>query len=81
MLWLLLAVFFTPSPEIVHTRARSLRVDYETDCMSQVAEDHPIGFNRVEDLAWSEVDDSDHLRRMEESVYPRILENDRTYHG
>ena len=61
--------------------SKSLRFDYETDCIAHVAEGYPIGFDKVEDLAWSEVDDEDHLRRMESLVYPRIMENDRAYPG
>jgi len=51
----------------------SLRVDYETDCLVAAASLRPIACPVVADLAWSEIDDPDHLRRARERVCPQII--------
>lgn len=57
----------------------SLLGDYESDCLAEVAQHQPIAFEKVEDLAWSEMDDAQHYQRMTQTVLPRVLENDATY--
>lgn len=54
---------------------RSLRFDYETDCLVAAAALRPIACPVICDLAWSEIDDPDHLRRAREHVYPQIMES------
>ena len=51
---------------------RSLRYDYETDCLVAVAPRHAIACPLVPDLVWSEIDDAEHLRRAREQIYPEI---------
>jgi choline kinase len=51
---------------------RSLRYDYETDCLVAAAAQRHIPCPLVEDLIWSEIDDPEHLRRAREIVYPEI---------
>ncbi|MBT5829354.1 MAG: phosphocholine cytidylyltransferase family protein [Candidatus Latescibacteria bacterium] len=57
----------------------SLLGDYESDCLAQVAQHHAIAFEKVNDLAWSEMDDAQHYQRMIQEVLPRVLHNDATY--
>jgi len=57
----------------------SLRGDYESDCMAEVAQSYAIGYEKIGDLAWSEVDDECQLRRMQHQIYPRVLEHDALY--
>lgn len=52
----------------------SLRVDYETDCLVAAARECAIACPVVADLAWAEIDDSTHLARARDYVYPRIEE-------
>lgn len=51
---------------------KSLRFDYETDCLVAAATRHRIACLVVPDLLWSEIDDPAHLRRARDFVYPRI---------
>jgi len=51
--------------------ARSPMADYEAGLMA-VTRDVPIECFRMPDLVWAEVDDARMLRRVEQSVYPRI---------
>lgn len=50
----------------------SLMFDYETDCLVAAGREMPIACPLVEDLLWAEIDDTDHLQRARESVYPKI---------
>ena len=52
--------------------ATSLHYDYETDCLVAAAAERNIACPLVADLAWSEIDDPEHLRRAREIVYPEI---------
>lgn len=56
--------------------AKTLHVDYETDCLTAVARDVPISCPVVEDLVWCEIDDESHLARAQSEIYPVIQEVD-----
>jgi len=51
---------------------RSLRYDYETDCLVAAARQRRIACPLVPDLVWGEIDDPRHLARVREQVYPEI---------
>lgn len=52
--------------------SRSLRFDYETDCLVAAGREHPIPCPLVADLVWAEIDDPSHLERARRQVYPEI---------
>lgn len=54
------------------TFARTLRMDYETDCLVNVAQHHPVYYHLIPDLLWSEIDDAAHLERARGKIYPAI---------
>jgi 2-aminoethylphosphonate-pyruvate transaminase len=58
---------------------RSLNVEYESGCLSAVAVRTPVGFAKVDDLQWAEIDDEAHLARAKSLVYPNIRRNDELY--
>ena len=51
----------------------NLNWEYDTGCLSAVAKQTKIGWTRVDDLLWSEVDNEEHMARAREKVYPKIL--------
>jgi hypothetical protein len=51
---------------------RSLMFDYETDCLVAAGRERPIACSLVPDLLWGEIDDSSHLERVRERVYPQL---------
>ena len=51
---------------------RSLKYDYETDCLVAAAKQRPIRCPLLADLVWGEIDDPAHLERVRDRVYPRI---------
>lgn len=60
--------------------AQSEQVDatqyqYE-DCLTDVNNLADIGFHTIDDLIWGEIDDSSHLQRVTETVYPLLLEKE-----
>ena len=55
---------------------KSLRYDYETDCLVQAAALYPVYCHLVPDVAWAEIDDDRHWRRAREHVYPTIVSRD-----
>lgn len=57
--------------------ARTLMIDYETDCLVAAAGEHPVDCVLVPDLLWGEIDDATHLRRVRDEVYPRVAALDR----
>ncbi len=52
--------------------ATSLKYDYETDCLVAAAASWSIACPVIPDLAWGEIDDPAHLRRVREVVLPRL---------
>lgn len=50
----------------------SFKVDYETDALVCVAQSYPVYYTAIADLLWAEIDDSHHLRRAKEQIYPNI---------
>jgi len=50
-------------------------IDYELGFVG-IAKTCPLFVKKVEDLAWSEIDDEDHLRRALQTVYPKIKERE-----
>jgi len=55
---------------------RDLMLDYETDCLVGVAEQHPIACLVADGLLWAEIDDPAHLERARTMVYPAIRARD-----
>ena len=51
---------------------RSLKYDYETDCLVAAGREQPIACPLVPDLVWGEIDDPFHLARARETVYPEV---------
>lgn len=68
------------SPELFDTMRRiseeafqrSLKFDYETDCLVAAGRERPIQCPVVDDLLWGEIDDPSHLTRVRERVYPEV---------
>ena len=56
----------------VEAFTRSLRYDYETDCLVAAARQHRIACPLVPDLLWAEIDDPHHLARARDQLYPEI---------
>jgi len=50
----------------------TLHFEYEAEGFVQAAKNHPIYCHCVDDLAWSEIDDLNHLQRAKEKIYPRL---------
>lgn len=50
----------------------SLKVDYETDALVEVAQSYPVYYTLIPDLMWGEIDDINHLARAKEKIYPYI---------
>ncbi len=50
----------------------TLRVDYETDGLVAAGQRRPIQCPLVDDLLWSEIDDSSQLRRARAEIYPHL---------
>jgi len=46
--------------------------EYEAEGFVQASKTYPIYCHCVEDLAWSEIDDANHLQRAKEIIYPRL---------
>ena len=46
------------------------------DCLTDVSDDIDIQYHYIEDLAWSEIDDENHLIRAQEKIYPLIKQRD-----
>ena len=51
---------------------RSLKFDYETDCLVAAGRQRRITCPVVPDLCWGEIDDAAHLARARAGVYPEI---------
>lgn len=51
---------------------RSLKFDYETDCLVAAARERPIACLLVPDLLWGEIDDPAQLRRARAGLHARI---------
>ncbi|CAG0944746.1 Bifunctional IPC transferase and DIPP synthase [Gammaproteobacteria bacterium] len=51
---------------------RSLKFDYETDCLVAAARERPIACPLVPDLLWGEIDDPAQLRRARAGLHARI---------
>lgn len=48
------------------------------DGLNAVSATHAIDVLRIDDLAWCEIDDSNHLQRAKTSIWPRIQKADRS---
>ncbi len=53
---------------------RSLQVTYDEDCLTTVSSFYPLYYHLVPDLIWSEIDDPLDFRRVQNRVYPAILQ-------
>ncbi|RUT07238.1 hypothetical protein DSM106972_024990 [Dulcicalothrix desertica PCC 7102] len=53
--------------------AATLKVDYETDTLVSVAQYHPVYYTVLTDLLWAEIDNSQHLQRASQQIYPAIF--------
>jgi len=51
---------------------KTLHYEYEAEGFVQASKIHPIYCHCVENLAWSEIDDANHLQRAKEIIYPRL---------
>lgn len=61
--------------------ARSLKFDYETDCLVAAARERAIRCPVVPDLLWGEIDDPAHLARVRGAVYPAVARLDAVLGG
>jgi len=52
--------------------ATSKHYSYETDCLVAAAQNWDIACPVIADLAWGEIDDPAHLKRVREQVLPRL---------
>jgi 2-aminoethylphosphonate-pyruvate transaminase len=50
----------------------SLKVEYE-HCLIKTAQSYPVYYLKIEDLIWSEIDDESHLKRVRETILPKLL--------
>ena len=57
----------------------TLHLDYE-DALVAATRSVPVACRVVPDLAWSEIDDAEHLARVRRRVYPAILARDGVIH-
>lgn len=46
------------------------------DCLTDISDDIAIHYHCIEDLAWTEIDDENHLTRAQEEIYPLIKQRD-----
>lgn len=51
------------------------RFDYE-QCLTELKDSFEIGYEKMDDLVWGEIDDERHLERAR-AIYPEILKKDR----
>lgn len=51
---------------------KTFHYEYEAEGFVQAGKTHPIYCHCVEDLAWSEIDDMNHLQRAKDIIYPRL---------
>lgn len=58
--------------------ATTRHVAYETDCLVNVAQHHPVYYHLIPDLLWSEIDDAAHLERARGKIYPAIARTEAT---
>ena len=59
--------------------AKHKMADYETDALVKVGREISIRCLTIDDLIWSEIDDSSHLKRAKEEIYPNVIETDLEY--
>ena len=57
----------------------SLKIDYETDALIEVAKVYPVYYKVIADLIWAEIDDHYHLARAKEKIYPAILQKNEVF--
>lgn len=48
--------------------------------MLAVSDTHPLGYVKVDDLVWTEVDTPDHYRTLKYIVYPKLLRREKEHH-
>jgi len=51
---------------------KSLHYEYEAEGFVRACQEKPIYCSCIQDLAWSEIDDSNHLKRAKEIIYPKL---------
>ena len=51
---------------------KTYHYEYEAEGFVQAGKTYPIYCHCIEDLAWSEIDDLNHLQRAKEIIYPRL---------
>ncbi len=61
--------------ELCRTTAGKPKLDYEHG-LAGLADQRPLFVHQVADLAWGEIDDEAHLRRVIATVYPEILKRE-----
>ncbi len=55
----------------LNQRASSSQYHYEY-ALTDVSSSRPVGFVYCEDLIWAEIDDADHLKRVEQTILPQL---------
>lgn len=60
--------------------AESVKVEYE-ECFRETARDFPVPCLKLDDLVWAEIDDAQHLRRVNEVILPLLKEKERLAHA
>jgi len=53
----------------------SLKIEYE-ESLNALAAGEKIGFHKIDDLVWSEIDDESHLARVKAEILPRLMVSD-----
>jgi choline kinase len=63
-----------------HYRARPIDPQYDYElCLAEVSPSHPVRTCTLQDLAWVEIDNAEHLDRARRLVGPRIKQNESAY--
>ena len=59
--------------EATRSFRHSLQIAYETDTLVAVAQRRPVHYTLLSDLVWAEIDDTRHLARARDPIYPAIV--------
>ncbi len=55
---------------------KDLNIEYDTGCISALANQVKVGAEKVEDLLWSEIDNKEQWQRVQKIIYPAIQSKD-----
>lgn len=59
--------------------ARSMKIEYE-ECFRETARDFPVPCLKLDDLVWAEIDDAQHLRRVNDVILPLLAAKEQRDH-